>query len=483
MSRLRSATRLRSLSITPLALLTTVLLCAGTATAAPPGKGSDGLGDPYYPKDGNGGYDVSHYDIRFGYQPSAKHLAATTTITARTTQSLRAFNLDYSGPSIHAVGVNGRSAEWHRHGQHELTITPQQPLSKGAPFTVTVRYSGKPKPVDDPALGKNGWQYGRDGAAFAAGEPHGAASWFPVNDSPLDKATYEFTGTLPKPWSMIANGTEQPVTSGPGAHRRTFHWTERVPTASYLSTVAIDKWTFERGKLADGTPLVSAYAPGTPAKTKKAEHRLPEVLDFLSSKFGRYPADGAGGIFVGTSVGFSLETESRPIYSNDMGDLDTIIHENTHQWWGDSTSVKRWKDVCLNECFASYATWLWDEAKSGDNLDKRYAGELEKHRGDKDFWSQKLYDMGAGNEFTGVYSKGPLALHALRGAVGDRAFFKILKTWPSLHHNGHASWPEFERYVQRVTGKDLRGFFQAWFRAGTEPPARYLHAQADRAGT
>ncbi|WP_031467971.1 M1 family metallopeptidase [Sciscionella sediminilitoris] len=464
----------RRILVSTAAAFASLALFAGTATAAP-APGSDGLGDPYYPQDGNGGYDVSHYDISFSYDPPSKKLEATTRITARAEQDLSAFNLDLSGLTVDGITVDGKDAKWSRSGEHELTVTPETPLSQQHPFTVEVRYGGTPKPIKDPALGENGWQYGDNGAAFAAGEPHGAATWFPVNDSPLDKATYSVSGTLPKPWTMIANGRETGTSPGPGKDKQTFKWAEPVPMASYLATVGIDKWTMEKDKLADGTPVVSSYAPGTPEATKQAEHKLPEVLDFLSSKFGKYPMDAAGGIFVGTGIGFSLETQTRPVYSKDMGDLDTIIHENAHQWWGDSVSVHHWKDVCLNECFASYAPWLWDEAKDGADLNKRYDQKLAEHNGDKAFWAQKLYDPGKGKEFTGVYDKGPLALHALRHAIGDDAFFRILEEWPAAHRDKNASWAEFEKYVQQVSGKDLRGFFDAWFHGATVPGKEYLH--------
>lgn len=464
----------RKIILSSVASIGSVVLFASTAAAAPV-PGGDGLGDPYYPKDGNSGYQVEHYDVGFNYDPPSKRLHADTKISATAEQDLSSFNLDLSGLTVTAVTVNGQKASWKRSGEHELTVTPGQPLNAKQKFSVEIKYNGEPKPLEDPALGKNGWQYGQDNAAFAAGEPHGAATWFPVNDSPKDKATYRIKGTLPKPYSMIANGRQAEVKQGPKADQQTFDWVEKNPMASYLATVGIDKWTYDKDKLSDGTPVVSAYAPGTPEKTKTEERKLPEVLDFLSSKFGKYPQDAAGGIFVGTSIGFSLETQTRPVYSKDMGDLDTIIHENAHQWWGDSVTVKEWKDVCLNECFASYAPWLWEEAKQGTDLNKKYDQDLKKYSNDKQFWAQKLYDPGKGNEFSGVYTKGPLALHALRQAIGDETFSAILKDWPAQHAHGNASWPEFEQYVQQRSGKDLRGFFDAWFHGTTMPEEQYLH--------
>src|SRR5699024_878193 len=100
-------------------------------------------------------------------------------------------------------------------------------------------------------------------------------------------------------------------------------------------------------------------------------------------------------------------------------------HELAHQWYGNSVSLRSWADVCLNECFASYATWLWQE-KHGADLDTLFREQVNQLGGDQDFWAQPLYDMGPGNEFGGVYTKGPLAVHALRMRIGDDAFDRLL---------------------------------------------------------
>lgn len=124
--------------------------------------------------------------------------------------------------------------------------------------------------------------------------------------------------------------------------------------------------------------------------------------------------------------------------------------------------------MCLAECFAVYATWLWDEAKDGADLDARYREQV-----DGDFWSQRLYAPGE-TPGIGLYDKGPLALHALRRQLGDAAFYRVLKQWPRQHRGDHVGWPAFEAFTEKITGQDLTGFFQAWFHAATIPPDEYL---------
>jgi aminopeptidase N len=449
-------------------VLSGLVFGSGVADAAPPPAGADGAGDGYYPQDGNGGYDVADYHLTVGYDPASHQLTGDQVITARATQSLSSFDLDLSGLTVDSVKVNGIPSTFSRTGEHELVITPKRPLCRGERFVTEIGYHGTPEAIGDPVLGDNGWQYSADGGAFVAGEPHSASSWYPVNDTPKDKATFHLAITVPSEWSVIANGREVSPAGG-----TTHVWSEETPVVPYMTTVAIGKWEFQRAQLADGTPVVSAFAPGTPDTTKAAEARLPEILDFLASKFGRYPVDAAGGIFLAEPIGFSLETMSRPIYSGRAGNIQTIVHENAHQWYGDSVAVQDWKDVCLNECFASYAQWLWSEAKDGQNLDDRYRTQVAS-AGDR-FWAGKLYDMGPGREFTSVYSKGPLALHALRRQIGEFAFNFVLKTWPALHRNGNASLPEFQHYTERVSHQNLQGFFDAWFYGNTKPAAQYLY--------
>lgn len=459
------------------ALLGCVIMLAGVVAASPASTqrrppppppavaGAPSGGESYYPTDGNGGYQVLDYRVKIRYNPDNHHLDGDTSLTAAATQRLRSFNLDLSRLTVHAVRVDGRSAHFTRTGAHELVITPAAPLAAHHRFTVQVGYGGIPR-----AQHGHGWQYSVSGGAFVAGEPHAAAEWYPVNDIPRDKATFHLVATVPDGWSVIANGIQGKRTEQAGW--TTFRWNENTPVASYLTTVGIDHWTWRHTTLADGTPVVSAFAPGAQAH-QADESKLPQILAFLESKFGPYPQDAAGGIFVADNIAFSLETQTRPIYGQWAG-VPTIVHENAHQWFGDSVSINGWRDICLNECFASYAQSMWAEATQGVNLDAVYRRDVAATRHKPGFWAQRLDDPGPGKEFTGVYTKGAMAIHALRRQLGERAFDHVLRGWPARYRHGNASWPQFERFVEQVSGEQLKGFFDAWFRGTTIPEPRYL---------
>ncbi|OZM70913.1 peptidase [Amycolatopsis antarctica] len=445
-------------------------------TPGVPTPGAAGAGDPYYPFDGNGGYDALGYEVSFSYDPASRRFEGDTTVTLRATQDLSRFNLDLRGFDVRSVEVAGRQAEFAREGEFELVVTPAQQITAGATVSARVRYDGTPLAAAPGSLGDNGWQQSASGGAFVLGEPHSAAFWFPVNETPRDKAKFTVNARVPSDWQVMSIGREQPGPTADGWTTTT--WIEDRPVASYLTTVAIDRFTIERGALSDGTPVIDAYAPGAEQR-RESVGRVPEVIEFLSGRFGPYPQGSAGGIHLQADIGFSLETQGRPTYAQ-WADLETVVHELAHQWYGNSVSVQSWADICLNECLASYAQWLWSEGTTGENLDDRYRLAVDRFRADNGFWAPKLYDMGPGKEFDGVYDKGILAVHALRRQLGEQRFDRVLRGWADHNLGGNASWPEFETFVGEIAGEDLRGFFDAWFRGTVIPAEEYLYPAPPR---
>ncbi|MDH6711140.1 aminopeptidase N [Kitasatospora sp. MAA19] len=446
----------------------------GVALTALPASAATGIGDPYFPDDGNSGYDVGHYDVRIAYDPArTDHLDGDTTVTARATRALDRFSLDLKGFTVASVTVNGTPARsFSRSGEHKLVVVPAQRVARGATFAVRVTYAGTPD--------AEGWHTLVDGGANAAGEPHSATSWYPSNDHPSDKATFALTATVPDGWTAIGNGLPGPTTTDNGT--TTFRWHEDRPMATYLSTVAIDRFTVHRAQLPDGKPVISAYSPGVEIDAA-LEAAQPEILTFLASKFGPYPFSSAGSIVVGPAKTPShgagaLETQSRPTYNGMISD-EGVVHESTHQWFGDSVSFTDWRDGCLAECFAQYANQLWEEHKGADLDTGFYAHTVAGNKDNPSYWSTKLYDPGKGRELDpALYFKGSLMLHALRRTVGDDAFFTTLRRWTADHAYGNASFPQFEALAAQVSGKDLKGFFDAWVHGTTIPAKEYLYPGA-----
>ena len=219
-----------------------ICLVLAFAPAAAQGKGggggqfepgAPGAGDPYFPLDGNGGYDVRHYLLEVKYDPDTDVLRGKATIRAKATQSLSQFNLDLVGLTVHSVKVDGRRATWSR-DDHELTITPTDGIRKNRKFKVVVRYSGIPEPIEGA-----GFIHTDDGA-LVIGEPHVAATWYPVNDHPSDKASYSFEVTVPEGLEAVANGVLDGTRTRDGW--TTWSWEAKEPMASYLTTASMGEF-------------------------------------------------------------------------------------------------------------------------------------------------------------------------------------------------------------------------------------------------
>jgi aminopeptidase N len=439
---------------------------ASTAPSFAPG--ADGAGDPYFPTSGNGGYDVGGYALDLRYDPATDKLQGVATVTATATADLSRFDLDFVGLDVSSVTVDGQTAQ-SRRNQGELVVTPTSGLPKGKTFTTVVTYGGVPKPISSPELGEGGWLATDDGA-IALGEPESASSWFPVNDHPSDKATYALAMTVPDGLTVVANGV--PGGSSKGADGWvTWKWSEGAPMASYLATVVIGRYRTTTGTHR-GKPLVTAVAAGLPdGAADAAMARTGEVADFLATQFGPYPFDAYGGVVVSDDrIRYALETQSRPVYADSFfkgpDGAWVVAHELAHQWFGDSVSLRNWRDIWLNEGFATYAEWLWSEHARGASLRSTFDAEYAATD-----WAKPAYDPGTAALFgRAVYRRGALAVHALRLTVGDEAFWRIVRTWTQERRNGNASTEDFEALAEQVSGKELRDFFAAWLSGTSAPP-------------
>ncbi|SDY39122.1 Peptidase family M1 [Micromonospora pattaloongensis] len=445
-------------------MIATVLLAA-PAGATPGAPGAPGVGDDYFPAAGNGGYDVRHYGLDLRYEPTSRALRGVAVISARATRALSTFNLDLRGFTVRAVTVDGRPAGFARDGQ-ELRISPHGGLRRGEPFTVTVRYDGTTGRPTDVSGALYGWVSTPDGA-FVANEPDGAPTWYPVNDHPTDKASYDFTITVPEGKTAVANG--ELVAKRTARGWTTWVWHAPDPMASYLSTAAVGDYDLRWSKGPRALPIIDAVDRDLGVDATAGLARTAEMITYFSDLFGPYPFSSYGAIVDDdTEAGYALETQTRPIYSGPPRE-STVAHELAHQWFGNSVSPARWQEIWLNEGFATYAEWLWTEHTGGQTAAARFAA-LYARPASTGFWNPPPGDPGAIDLFAGsVYTKGAMTLHALREKIGDRTFFALLRAWHTAHRGGTADTGEFVRLAERLSGRDLGAFFDTWLYTPGKP--------------
>ncbi|MGA5557101.1 M1 family metallopeptidase [Streptomyces lavendulocolor] len=424
-------------------------------------RGAAGLRDPYFPALGNGGYDVRHYALTLAYEPGTGRLTGTADITARATQDLGAFNLDLTGLTVHGATVDGEPAGVRRAGG-ELTLRPAEDIADGATFRTIVRYSGTPATITDAEGAREGWLRTADGAV-ALGEPTGSTAWFPGNHHPSDKATYTLAVTVPQGLRAVSNGEPGPERTSGG--RTTYTWRSTEPMASYLATLAIGRYETRTSRTPEGLPVHTA-ARGEPALLGE----IPELLAWEVEKFGPYPFSSTGAIVEPLlDVSYALETQSRPFFDKGTFTAATLVHELAHQWYGNSVSPKSWRDMWLNESFATYAEWLYAEDYEGtpvqDNFDEAFA--------DAENWAFPPAAPPAAVDLSDppVYFRGAMVLHKVREAVGDETFLAVLRGWPAKYRHANASTEDFVRYVEEQAGEDLTDLWDVWLYGQDRPTA------------
>lgn len=447
----------------------------GAGTTGPGGPGSAGLGDTYYPLSGNGGYDVADYEIALTFDPATGRLSGKAVMVAKAVQDLSSFNVDLSGMELASVEVDGIQAEYRREGQ-EIIVECPAPVGRGKTLSFEIAYTGIPQIVQDAEGESLGWQ--QEGRyVYTVDEPVGAATWFPANDHPTDKATYVMRVTLPKPYMAVANGVLATVEDL--GNSRTFVWEMRQPCASYLVAMVIGEFTEVKTTAPNGVPIRDYFAPGLVENARALFGRTGEMLAFFAGLFGPYPFDEYGVVVPDAETGTAMENQTMSLFGRDMleeGLADPtfeyayISHELAHQWFGNSVTPERWQDIWLNEGFASYANWLWVEHDLGaDEMAGWVDGAVEAVRSVENSPDAEPPpgDPGAQDLFgTNVYERAALTLHALRLTVGDAVFFEIIREWAARYRYGNAGTDDFVALVEERTGHlaglDAAAFFAAW---------------------
>jgi aminopeptidase N len=452
-------------------------LCSTASAQFSPG--SRGLGDVYLPALGNGGYDAQHYDLSIDYDPVAHFMTSSVTLTARATQGLSEFSLDFVDYyAISSVTVNGAAATFTRDVdaatfKYKLVVTPAAGIPNNSTFSVVVNYSGTPRNFVDPDDSLEGWLRTTTSlGAFVVNQPMGAMAWYPNNNHPRDKATYDYHLTVPDAYSTAGNGElvgGRPVQNA--NNTKTWNWKLTYPMSSYLSTASVGLFDYSGELLgatatgATGAPLklysfIESALPATGTGTvNKANNvmqaaRQDEIVKYVADTIGApYPFDSHGVVAHRSPAGYALESQTKSHFGSGGISIGTLAHEIVHQWFGDSVGPASWREIWFNE---GWATW-WQNKRNG-NTTSTASSFLTNYNATTNpgRWNTapdalsgpaQLFDTFP------VYTRPSMAFEGYRQIVGDSAFFAFQRALVTEFAYSTITGAQFVALARRIAAE------------------------------
>jgi aminopeptidase N len=428
--------------------------------------------DPYYPAEGTTSVDALHYGLDLSWNASTRTLRGVARILFRVTRAESAISLDLE-PALHvsSVSLAGRSVSY-THPGHKLRVTTGA-LGKNSRHTVVIHYAGKARPTAAPTTRNDipdlGWTVQPDGETWTMQEPFGAFTWYPVNDQPSDKASYDITAHVKRSWRAVSNG--RLISNTIAGNERSMHWHLKSPAASYLVTIAIGPYRLYRDVGPHGLPITYWLRPVDNSQLKNLR-RTPSMIRWLESKLGRFPFDRIGAVLVPSDSGMETQTMVT-IGAQSLADptfgISNLLHEYAHQWYGDEVTPKNWTDVWLNESFAMYIQieWMVTHGYASRSAWISYLNQEDQHLRTR-YGPPGRYDR---RDFASinVYYCGARMLYRLRSMLGTKMLGKVLRGWPPAHRYGNASRAQWIRYLDETTGRNLKHFVHRWLDSTTSP--------------
>lgn len=429
--------------------------------------------DPYYPAEGTTSIDALHYGLDLTWDATTRKLSGTATIRFRATRSESKISLDFAAPlTFTTVDLDGAVPLGVTHVGHKLRINTG-PLMRNTRHTLVVSYHGVPHPVAAPTTRSDipdlGWTVQPDGQAWSMQEPFGAFTWYPVNDQPSDKAFYDITWHTAAAWRGISNGrlVSDKVVNG----ERAMHWHLASPAASYLVTVAIGPYQEYHQTGPHGLPI-TYWVRDADKDVLPALRHTPAMIRWLEAHLGPFPFDRIGDVVMPTTSGEETQTLvsiGPSILRSPKIGLTDLLHEYSHQWYGDEVTPNNWKDLWMNESFATYIQFRWDASHGRGSMAhwrrqlNRYDQSLRQQYGPPgDYHRDNFAELN-------VYYCGARMLDRLHRMLGPALSAKVLRDWPRKHRFGNADRREWINYLDHTTGRNLRPFVHLWLTSKKSP--------------
>ncbi|WP_426006903.1 M1 family metallopeptidase [Paenarthrobacter sp. NyZ202] len=430
--------------------------------------------DQYALGHGSTGYRVDRYELDLDVRLASNRLTGRALLHCTALEPGNTLLVDLVGLRASKVSLDGRKVQKFSHRAEHLVVTAGAPLKPGQTFLLDIKYDGIPRPRKG-LWGEVGWEELNDGV-LVAGQPNGAASWFPCNDHPRSKSTFLISVTTDENYRPVCNG--QLISRTRKSSRETWVYEHNVPMATYLATLQIGRYVMVPLNPDDTHHRVPQFAAVTAARSEEARHglrRQPDMMRTFEDCFGPYPFTEYTSVVTEDELDIPLEAQTLSIFGrNHMRDTweaqRLIAHELSHQWFGNSLTAGTWKDIWLHEGFACYAEWLWSEESGTMPVAERAAAAWKRLQ----VSAQDLLVGDPGPELMfddRVYKRGALAVHALRVAAGDEAFFGFLQHWTATNRHGSVSTEAFVTAAGSfIPGINPEALLQPWLYEAALPP-------------
>ena len=452
--------------------------------------------------------DLVHTRLEVSFDWEHARLNGKETLTAKqhfyTSDSLI---LDAKGMEILSVEMNNKKLNYTYKDSLHLRIQLDRKYTRDEKFNVSIQYVAKP---DERKVGGSAAITSDKGLYFinpkgedktkmpqiwTQGETEANSVWFPTVDAPNAKTTEEILMTVQDKYMTLANG--KLISSKKNADgTRTDHWKQDLPHAPYLFMMAVGefKTVTDSYTRKDGSKMEVNYIvePAYEKDAKAIFGETPEMIRFFSEKLGvEYPWDKYSQIVVRDYVSGAMENTGAVIFGDyvyktdrellDANDQSTIAHELFHHWFGDLVTCESWANLPLNESFANYSQYLWDEHRYGiDEADFQAESETDGYFGSAEnggYFNLIRYDYEDKEDmFDGhSYNKGGRILHMLRNYLGDEAFFKGLNLYLTSNKFKAAEVHNLRMAFEEVSGEDLNWYFDQWFLNNGHPVLEVTH--------
>lgn len=446
-------------------------------------------------------FDLIHTELKIKPIWSNQTLEGTAALTLKPYfYEQETLVLNGRGFLINSVQIGQKNVKFN-YDSEQIVISLPQKYTRKDTLVVIIKYVAQPEKIisqgSDAILSDKGLYFinplntlnGLPRQLWTQGETQANSGWFPTIDTPNQNHTQDIYLTVEESFTTLSNGllvSTQPHDDG----TKTDHWQMKTPHAVYLTMIAAGNFK----KVVDSTFKrfeVSYYVePEFEKNALDIFGRTPEMISFFEkilgvdyqwSKYAQIPVRKyvSGAMENTTATVHSktvLKTGSQLVDGNDDG---VIAHELFHHWFGDYVTCESWSHLPLNESFANYSEFLWASQKYGkDEGDLVYINALQDYLYEATQKQVPLirFDYASREDMFDAhsYQKGGRVLHQLRMEVGDEAFFAALNHYLKSHAFQTAEIEDLRISFEKTTGRDLKWFFDQWFKLPGHPRLKVL---------